>query len=274
MAPVTSPAAENHVVDHTAQLIATILTSAITVAAVLAVLAFCRRRGVVWPVFVLVSGLATFLCEPLFDHLYGLWFWHDGQWTAVTTYGIHVPVWLPVVYVTYYGAWTIWLVQRWERGATALEVARLFAVSALIAGLFETLYIQIFGLYVYQDSQPLSVSDYPVWVAVVNGLPPFLASIIYTRLIPITRGWGRLALLYVVPFAFVAEFGTGWLYLAARHSGEHPSMPLLTVLAVADAASCFGLVVYAAKLAGIDRRGTAAGAVEQSPVDEREPVPA
>jgi hypothetical protein len=257
MAPVQSPGID-HAVGGTEQLLATVLTSAITVAAVLAVIAFCRRERVTWPLLVLISGGATFLLEPLFDHLYGLWFFEQGQWTVVETYGIHVPVWLPIVYFTYYGAWTIWLVLRFRRGTNLREVALLFVTSGIIAGLFETLYIQVFDLYVYQDDQPLSVSGYPVWVALVNGVPPFLAAIVYVRLVPLLRGWENLALLFVVPTCFAAEFGEGWLYLAARHASEDPSMVLLTFLALLTTALCFGLILVAAKLAGLDRPTTAA----------------
>jgi hypothetical protein len=237
-------------VDDTSQLLATILTSAITLAAVVAVVAFCRRQRVTWPLLVLVSGGATFLLEPLFDHLYGLWFWTENQWTVITTYGISIPVWLPIVYVTYYGAWTVWLRQRFERGATMREVATLFLASVAIATAFEQLYIQVFELYVYRTNQPIHVADYPEWVAFVNGVPPFLAALVYVRLVPALRGWAQLALLGVVPVCFAADsFGSGWLYLAARHSGEHPSMAILTVLALLTVVLCFGLVMTAARLA-------------------------
>jgi hypothetical protein len=238
----------------------------VAVAAVLAVLVLCRRERITWPILVLISGGATFLLEPLFDHLYGLWFFADGQWTAIETYGIHVPIWLPIVYVPYYGAWTVWLVRRWNRGATMGDVAKLFVASVTLAALAETFYIQVFDLYVYQDSQPFHVADYPVWVAFVNGVPPFLASIVYVRLVPLLRGWASLALVAVVPVCFAADsFGSGWLYLAARHSSEDPSMPLLSILALVTVGLCFGLVLAAAKLAGLDRPAAA----PPEPAEER-----
>lgn len=268
MAPVNSQGIDSAVVGDTAQLLATLLTSGITVAAVVATIVVCRRQRIVWPLLVLVSGGATFLLEPLFDHLYGLWFFTENQWTAIETYGIHIPIWLPIVYVTYYGAWTVWLVRRFDRGATMRGIATLFLGSVAMAAAFEQLYIQVFDLYVYQDSQPFHVADYPVWVAFVNGVPPFLAAIVYVRLLPLLRGWYSLALVGVVPVCFAADsFGSGWLYLAARHSGEDPPMVLLSILALVTVASCFGLVLAAAKLAGLDRRA----AVPAEPV---EPVPA
>ena len=273
MAPVDSQAIDRSV-DETAQLLATMLTSVVAIASVIAVVALCRRERITWPLLVLVSGTATFLLEPLFDHLYGLWFFTGGQWTAIETYGIHVPIWLPIIYVAYYGAWTVWLVRRFSRGATMGEVAKLFLGSVALAALLESLYIQVFELYVYQDSQPLHLADYPVWVAFVNGVPPFLAAIVYVRLVPLLNGWWNLALLGVVPVCFAADsFGTGWVYLAARHSTEDPSMAVLSILALLTAAACFGLVLTAAKLAGI--AGAPRPPAPPEPVDaEREPVAA
>jgi hypothetical protein len=256
MAPVRSQGADA-VVGHTDQLLATVITSAIAVAAVLATIALCRRQRISWPLLVLVSGGATFLLEPLFDHLYGLWFYTRGQWNAVVTYGIHVPIWLPIVYVPYYGAWTVFLVRRFERGAAMGDIAKLFAASVFLATLAEQLYIQAFGLYGYQGRQPFYVSHYPIFVAVVNGVPPFLAAIVYERLVPLLRSWAKLALVGVVPVCFCADsFGSGFLYLAARHS-EHPSMVALSILALITVAVAVGMVFAAAKLACLDRPGAA-----------------
>jgi hypothetical protein len=273
MAPVQSFGIDR-AVGHTDQLLATLITSGVAVAAVLATLLFCRRHRVVWPILVLISGGLTFLCEPFFDHLYGLWFFTRGQWNLVTTYGIHVPVWLAIVYVPYYGAWTVWLERRFERGATIADIAKLFVASIFLATLAEQLYIQVFSLYNYQDSQPFYVAHYPVWVAVVNGVPPFLAAIVYVRLIPLLRGWSQLAHVFVVPICFcTSSFGPAWLYLAARHGSEYPSMVLLSILALLTTAGCIALVFIAAKLAGIDRRGGAGEAVTPEPV-ARQPVAA
>jgi hypothetical protein len=255
------------VVGHADQLIATILTSVVAVAAVVATIAFCQRQRVAWPLLVLVSGGATFLLEPMFDHLYGLWFFTHGQWNAVVTYGIHVPIWLPIVYVPYYGAWTVFLARRFERRATMADIAKLFVASIFLATLAEQLYIQVFGLYDYRVDQPFYVAHYPIFVAVVNGVPPFLAAIVYVRLVPLLRGWASLALLAVVPVCFCADsFGSGFLYLAARHASGKPSMALLSILALVTVAGAAGMVFVAAKLAGLDRSAAAVAtdeAIEQ-----------
>lgn len=254
MAPVDSVGVDAPV-DQTAQLVGTMITATIAVVAVLATIALCRRERIAWPLLVLISGTATCLLEPLYDHLYGLWFFVEGQWNAFVTYGIHIPIWLPMIYVAYYGACTMFFWYRLHRGATMRDVAVHFTISVILAGLAEQFYINGVALYNYQDDQPLYVFNYPVFVAVINGVPPMLAGIIYYRLEPMLAGWSRLLLLGVVPFCFAANsFGSGFLYLAYRHSGENPSMIGLTILALTAVAGSIGVIFTAARLAGVGRR--------------------
>lgn len=278
MAPVQIHGA-NKLVTHAHQLLATLITSAVAVAALAAVLVWCWRNRRTWPLIVLVSGFATFLCEPMFDHYYGLWFYTDHQWNAIVTYGIHVPIWLPIVYVPYYGAWTVYLQRRFTRGVTMRELALFLIASAFLATLAEQLYIQVFSLYDYQTNQPFAVSNYPVLVAIINGFPPFLAAIIYVRLVPMLKGWWSLAHLAVVPIAFCAgSFGAAWLYLADRQSDtHHPSMALLDITMISAVVFGVGMVFAAAKLAGIDRgSGASESAVDAAPAPgpARQPVAA
>jgi len=230
----------------------------ITVAALIPTLAFCARRRTWWPLLVVVSGTVTFLLEPLYDHLYGLWFFVEGQWNAVVTYGIHVPVWLPIVYVAYYGCLTIFYWYRLERGATMRDLGLYFTISVILAAAFELFYINGVHLYAYQDRQPFMVFNYPLFVAVVNGVPPMLSAIVLFRLVPVLEGWSKLALLGVVPVSFAANsFGSGFLYLAARHSSNDPSMLLLSVTALLAAAGSIGVIWAAGKLAGVGNTSTA-----------------
>jgi hypothetical protein len=162
MVPVHSFGVDSGILSNSAQLLAVLITSVLTLATVVATLIYARKRRIVWPVILLVTGGITCVLEPLFDHLYGLWFVTKGQWTAFETYGISVPVWLPIVYVAYYGAWTVWLTNRWQKGATPAQVTKLYLASVAIAFSAEQFYIQVLGLYNYQDSQPLYVAGYPV----------------------------------------------------------------------------------------------------------------
>lgn len=241
-------------VDSGSQLFAIWATSILAAVVVGLVVRLCLRERITWPLFLLVGGTITALQEPLFDHLYGLWFYTEGQDTAFHTYGIQVPVWLPIIYVSYYGGLTIFFTRLFSRGVTQRKIVQYFLLSVLLAATAEIFYINLCHLYGYQHDQAFVVWHYPVWVAFVNGVPPFLAAIALARLVPLARGWAQVGLLFVVPTAFAADsFGTGFLYLSVRHAAwEHGTpMALVHVAAALTACLTFSLVLTCAKLAGL-----------------------
>ncbi|HEY1968703.1 MAG TPA: hypothetical protein VGH89_12205 [Pseudonocardia sp.] len=251
MAPVDSYGIDSPV-NQTAQLVGSVITFSITLIAVIATLALCRKERIAWPLLVLVSGTVTFLLEPLYDHLYGLWFQVQGQWNAVVTYDIHIPIWLPGIYVAYYGACTIFFWYRLHRGANMRDVAIHYTISVILAGLAEQFYINGVHLYNYQDHQPFFIFNYPIFVAVINGVPPMLAGIVYYRLVPLLEGWSKLVLLAVVPICFATNsFGSGFLYLALRHASQRQPMFVLSLGALTCVAGSVGVIWIAAKLAGV-----------------------
>jgi hypothetical protein len=264
MIPVTSNGIDAPV-SPTAQLIATVITVLVAVVSLSLVLLLCRKERIWWPLIVVAGGTATCILEPLYDHLYGLWFLTEGQWKAFVSYGIHIPVWLPIIYLAYYGPGSLLVWYRLHRGATMRDAAIHFGISVLGAGVAEQFYINAVSLYNYQDHQPLFVFNYPVFVAIVNGVPPMLSGIILYRLVPALRGWSRLLLLFVIPFSFAGNaFGSGWLYLAYRHSSANPSMLLLTVLALLTTFLSIALIWTAATLAGVGGQANRAGAASRS----------
>lgn len=231
MAPVPSPAVDG-VVDPTGQLIATIGTFTAALVAVVLVVRICVRERIAWPLVVLVGGTATCLLEPLFDHLYGLWFPTIGQWTLFVAYGVHEPVWLPAAYLVVYGALAVWVVRSLERAPVMRTVWRLYGVLVAVAIVAEILYVRVLGVYEYQDSQPFVVLGYPLFLGFVNSMSALIGGIVLYRLVPLLRGRFELALASIPPLAFgVDAIGSGFLYLALRHS-EAPPMWLLHVAAV------------------------------------------
>jgi hypothetical protein len=229
MAPVTSPALDN-AVNETGQLISTILTFGLAAVVVLLVVRLCRRDHVVWPLFVLVAGTLTCVLEPLFDHLYGLWFPSEGQWTLFTTYGIHEPIWLAPAYLSVYGGGAVLVAKLLERTPTKQMVWRLYWLMVAIAMVAEIGYVQVLEVYNYQDSQPFEVLGYPLFLGFVNSMSALVAGIVIWRIVPLLKGINQLALIVISPLAFAVEaFGSGFFYLAVRHSGEEPSDVLLYV---------------------------------------------
>ncbi|GAA2436966.1 hypothetical protein GCM10009856_55030 [Mycolicibacterium llatzerense] len=114
MAPVVTNGLDT-AVSPTGQWIATLLTFGLAVSVLAWTIVVCRRDRQWWPMFVLASGTATCLMEPLFDHLYGLWFREQGQWNLYTTFGSHQPVWVPAAYLSFYGGQR-YSSRGWSRG--------------------------------------------------------------------------------------------------------------------------------------------------------------
>lgn len=251
MAPVQSLAIDQ-LVPQPNEIYALAFTAVVAFVSVALVVRYCMKHGIWWPLIVVAGGLITCLQEPLYDHLYGLWFFEEGQLKAFTTYGIHVPLWLPVIYIAYYGANTMWYWHRLESGSSIKAMMAMFAVEVLLAGLAEQFYINVVGLYNYQSNQPFYVLNYPIFVAIVNGVPPTLGAIIIYKLKPHLKGWQNLLLLFPVPWAFAANsFGSGYLYLSARHAEPAVSQPVLYLAAATAALGSIVTIWAALKVAGV-----------------------
>ena len=233
MAPVPSPGFD-HPTSPTGQVIATVATCAAAVVALVLVGRLCVRERIVWPLPVLVGGTVTCLMEPLFDHLYGLWFPSIGQWTLFTIYGIHEPVWLPAAYLVVYGALAVWVVHCLDHAPTQRTVWRLYAVLVVVALVAEIVYISVLGVYEYQYRQPFVVLGYPLFLGFVNSMSALIGGIALHKLAPLVRGWRTLTLATIPPLAFgVDAVGSGILYLSVRHSPDPPTWALwVTALTV------------------------------------------
>ncbi len=228
------------------QWIATLLTFGLAAAVVAWVVVICRRERIFWPWFVLLSGTLTCLMEPLFDHLYGLWFLEEGQWNLYTTFGSAQPIWVPAAYLTFYGGATIFIALRLARRPSAHTVWTMYAFIVVMAIAAEMTYVSVLGVYEYQDSQPFVVLGYPIFLGFTNAMSALVSGILVFRLAPLLRGAAQLYLVPLVPMAFAAGlFGSGILYLSARHSVDDPPMLLVHVTAltvVAGIASTVGLL--------------------------------
>lgn len=227
MAPVGSAGADGPV-DPTGQWIATLVTFAAAAVAIVLVARLCLRERIAWPLAVLVGGTVTCLLEPLFDHLYGLWFPTIGQWTLFVTYGLHEPIWLPAAYLVVYGALAIWCARRLDKAPTMRTVWTLYGVLVVVAMVAEIGYISVLGVYDYQDHQPFVVLGYPLFLGFVNSMSALIGGLALHAVVPHLHGWSRLAAASIPPLAFGADaVGSGVIYLALRHAEVTPSPVML-----------------------------------------------
>jgi hypothetical protein len=219
-------------VNETGQVVATVATYAIAVVALALVMALCRRERIAWPLVVLAGGTATCLLEPLFDHLYGLWFPSRGEWTLFTSYGVHEPVWLPAAYLVVYGALAVLVVRRLDIAPTLRTVWQLYGLLVVVAIVAEIGYIKVLEVYNYQYHQPFVVLGYPLFLGFVNSMSALIGGLAIWRLVPLLRGRRVLLLFVLPPLAFgVDAVGSGFLYLALRNA-NHPSDLLLYIGAI------------------------------------------
>jgi hypothetical protein len=267
MAPVPSPALDS-AVDPLGQAVATYGTFAAALVALVVVVRMCLRERITWPLLVLAGGTVTCLLEPLFDHLYGLWFPSIGQWTLFTTYGIHEPTWLPAAYLVVYGAFAVGVARHLTRRPTQRSVWQLYAGLVVIAVVAEIGYVKVLGVYNYQDRQPFVVLGYPLFLGFVNSMSALIGGIAIYRLVPLLHGRAQLILLTIPPLAFgVDAVGSGFLYLALRNS-ENPSTVLLHVAAVTVALGGALTVRLLAMLLPDDELGARPTAVRAGGADQ------
>ncbi len=232
MAPVTSPALDS-AVNETGQLISVILTFGLAALVAFYIVHVVRQERSAWPVALLVAGTLTCLLEPMFDHLYGLWFPTEGQWTLFTAYGVSEPIWLVPAYFAIYGGGAVMIMRSLRATPTRRQIWKLYGVMVGVAVVAEISYVQLMGVYEYQDSQPWVVLGYPIFLGFVNSMSALIAGILAWKLVPLLKGWNQLALVALTPLAFATEaFGSGVIYLALRHGSEDPSMLLLHIAAL------------------------------------------
>jgi hypothetical protein len=188
----------------------------------------------VWQFFLLVSGGITCLMEPLYDHLYGLWFFEQGQWHLYTTFGSHQPVWAPAAYVAFYGGASVFVARWMMRRPTMRNVWIMYAAIVGMSLAAEITYVTVLKVYAYQDSQPFVVAGYPIFLAFTNAMSALVGGLIAFGLVPVLRRpIDQAVLIIAVPCGYaMGLFGTGILYLSVRHGMENPPMWLVHLAAL------------------------------------------
>lgn len=245
-------------VDALGQWIATGMTFGLAAFAITWVLTICVRERITWPLFILVSGTLTCLMEPLFDHLYGLWFFEQGQWHLYTTFGSAQPIWVPPAYTAFYGGATVFVARAIARQPTMRTVWRMYGAIVAMAIIAEMMYVSVLKVYSYQDSQPFVVFGYPIFLGFTNAMSALVSGIVVYRLAPLLKTPAQqLALIPLVPSLFAAGLlGTGILYLSVRHGMDDPPMLLVHLAALTVVGGIAGTVRLLGKMLVADRQAS------------------
>jgi hypothetical protein len=196
-------------VPETSQLIWTIFCSTLAVIGVACFVTAARRQRSAWPIIICLSGFLAFMCEPVYDNAFHIWFPQQGHpWTLYRAFGVTEMAWVPITYLFCYGGLTLFVMERIRAGAGTASVLRLGLVLALTYEVFEVIAIQL-DLWHYWGPKPLNVFGHPAWVSLGNATIPILAAVAFLWLERVLDGPRRWLALPVIPFVFSAvSFGT------------------------------------------------------------------
>ena len=169
----------------------------------------------------LIGGLVSSPLETVLCHNGLCTYPGRGQWTAISAYGVHVPVSTVFAYCFWFGGFTYVLVRMMQTGTPAQRFWRLF--WALAAA---TLFVEYPSLWWmeghrYYGKQPFWIGGLPLWWSFVNPMAPFLIAAVATKLLPYLRGPRAAALMLVVPMTGAAAHAMAgfpvWIALHSDH---------------------------------------------------------
>jgi hypothetical protein len=215
-APVTM------VMSSAAQWLFTVVHFAVAAAVTVWVLRRWRGAQARLALLVLAGGGLSVLAEPLFDRLGMIWHASVGQWTLVSMYGHHIPLWMLPVYYWFIGGQTLFVVQRVRAGARVADLWRLYGLFCVMDFLLELPILYIGGVYTYFGNQPFWSKTWfplPGWYAALNGLLPLAAAAAVLLLLSL-KGRGHLwSIPLAIPMAIFAVYAaTAWPVWAALNS--------------------------------------------------------
>jgi hypothetical protein len=141
----------------------------------LAALVFCvwlsRRERKIWPLMVLIGAAPMTMWEPMQNIVTHVVYPEIDQHTAFEIYGRPMPVYLILLYVTYFGIWVPLLMKKFEEGVTVKQVMKYYFGTVVFAAAFEPIPVHVFKWWTYYgDNQPLKFFGIPIWWFFVNAM--------------------------------------------------------------------------------------------------------
>jgi hypothetical protein len=138
-------------------------------------LAYCvqlaRKDRKVWPLMVWIGGGVMTLWEPMQNIVTHVSYPEIGQHTAFEIYDLKMPVYLVLLYVTYFGIAVPWIMKKIEAGATVSQLMKIYFVIVALAAAFEPVPVHVMDWYrYYGDNQPLEFFGIPIWWFFVNAM--------------------------------------------------------------------------------------------------------
>jgi len=179
---------------------AEIVFGLMTAAAFIGCVWLARSERKLWPVTAFFAGAVMALYEP-FNNVLANVAYPENQHTAFTLFDRPQPVYLVLVYASYFGFTTPWLMRAFDRGMTRKQVLQSFAAVVGFAAVFEPLPVHQ-DWWIYYGEQPLVVLGVPMWWWFANASVVVGSAVLFTlaRRYLFTADWQTVLF---VPFAVV-----------------------------------------------------------------------
>jgi hypothetical protein len=123
--------------------------------------------------------------------------------------GQKIPLFILFVYMFYFAAPTVWLVQRFEAGITMRQLTKYFGVAVVLCAAFEPLFISQHW-WRYTGQQPLNMTGLPLWWWFVNPMCVFANAAVFHLLKRHVFTSDRQSALFIVlgPLSVFATHGS------------------------------------------------------------------
>ena len=187
-------------------------------------LSVARRERSPYPVFLLLGAAACTFHEPFVCLLGHFHYPEAGQRTAFRMLGVAIPVFHPIVALTYMGGVVFWVFTRLDRRELTLRAWwYFFVITTAIAVVFEPPFIAL-GLWKYfGDNQSFMILGFPVVWAIANAaalmMVGLLGYLIWHSLLGRRHAWSLAVVLPLLLFAcHVPIVSPVYLALNSTHS--------------------------------------------------------
>lgn len=204
----------------TAQTVMLVLTALAAAGTVLLAWRESQRRRDLVPLFVLAGAALAIYYEPLGDMLGLAYYPEIGQVTWIDTFGRKTPLFVALIYFSYFPPFIFWFLRAAEVGITRRTWWRVWGGTVAATFIFEPIPLH-FGLWLYYGEQPFRLFGFPLYWAFINATFVFglaIGVLVIVRNFPSRQHW---LIVPVMPMLLLCCHGA-------------PSLPVATALNTSD----------------------------------------
>lgn len=207
------------VMPETANTIIAVVNYSVLLLAFILMLRDARRTQSALPLFCMLGGAVSFLMEPIYDIVGGVWYPQYGQTPLFRAFNCSIPAWMMPAYAWYIAGQGYWMYKKFKSGVSARQLWTYYLLFWLSDLALEIPGLTL-GIYVYHGAQPFKVLGFPLWMAMTNSLMPILLGVTYLSLRDVLKGRRAWLAAPIVPTVIgFSQIGAGWPTWLALNSG-------------------------------------------------------